>query len=199
MQILRPGDGPKAAILSILVVVMFGLVGWRTMASVRGTAPAANDGSTGAADALVKIPGGPKVDTPAPEKAIVVTPSSEPPKIDPFKKIATPRIHPSMSGRSRINLGDMPMDPLQGDIESLPPARSDTQTVAPADPSPLTITVQGVLTGGKGVAIIRLGKDTLIVKVGESFGAAFRLISVSDTEIVVQQGKKLQTYPVKWG
>ena len=208
---MRPEDRPKAIGLVVGVVVVFGLVGMRMKAALGGgevPPPAqttvALSGSGGAAAAPASSGGNSVVIGTGPgpaagsdkdaEKPIVIQPTKGS-QNNPFR---------TFEGK-----GQKPTDIYNPDIiksKPTPPVVQTTpETLPPVNKSPLPVPgaitgleiekdnapdmqVTGILTGGRAVAVIRMGGKTYVVSQGETFANGFKLISATGYQIVVSQG-----------
>jgi len=200
----------KTLILLLLVFAVFGLAGWR-IASVPGPAPAADSKVTALDQNGQPVPantiqmGGAPSEKPA--KQIVVAAPAPIAGPDPFKSTIKPstadqanrpitvadvpaprRSTPRESSTIRSSDLDQPVNPLKGDI--LPTAGgTDSRVEVKPDPTP-SIRVAGVITGDKAVAILKMGDQQFVVSVGDMFGDGYQLKSVTDTQVVIKEGKK---------
>ena len=195
IQSLRPEDRTKAAGLVGLVVAVFALAGFRAKADA--PAPTASDSS------VFLNPQGATSSTPPsrPDKQVDQIIDYTPPKpanlSNPFKDTLSSHSTPS---------GSVPAPqlyvPMKGDIGPSEPISSSALpattagTVTPVPPEFDSISVEGVVTGGEGVAILKVGASQLVISQGASFGKGYKLVSVTDTHVVIEKGRKQHTLMV---
>jgi hypothetical protein len=197
MQSLRPEDRLKAVLLSVLVVVVFSLVGWRSVVASQGPPSTKQTVTLGTSGTSI-AGGSTAVAAKAKEKPITIATPPPTPKNDPFRSLEMPkgdRMPAIAVSRPEV----MPYQPLTGDISPAVNMGAEKNELATAHAPTDAITVEGVVTGGKGVAILKVGDQTVIVKGGYTFASGYQLIMVTDTEVVVKKGAKLLTLFVKWG
>ncbi len=203
-----PQDKQKAIGLGVAVVVVFAMVIKNTLGA-SGTPPPVDGGAP-----TVAVSGGPAGSTPAPAGGSTVAiaipggaPAAPPadPMIDPpvlppgeipspFHRdiyaykgpLPTPKVEPKT-----------PLDPIRpptttrkgpGDIFNPLDGKLPPPVIIPDEP----MSVMGVITGDKPVAVIKVGSQQFIVDRGAKFGRGLRLKSVSETQVVIESGGALR-------
>ena len=196
IQSLRPQDRTKAAGLVGLVVAVFALAGFRAKADnstpqtgsssvylnpqgVTGSAPTTNSDKKS----------DPVIDYTPPTPNVIINPFKDtiaaPSPSNPTMQ--APQLYEPMKGQingaeSLVRDGGIPLSSA-----SLPKVPTDFDSIS----------VEGVVTGGEGVAILMIGSSQMVIRQGASFGKGFKLVSVSETHVVIEKGRKQQTLSVK--
>lgn len=60
----------------------------------------------------------------------------------------------------------------------------------------LPVTVDGVITGGKPVAVVRLGSETYVMAIGDPLGEGVSLVEIRESYVVFRKGKSLRSVRV---
>ena len=204
IQSLRPEDRVKAAGLMFLAVAVFALAGFR--------AKVGNTGQTSTSETVVVGKQTPGAVTPATtttdktaDKLIDVPLSTSAAKANPFKDVSgkPSPVAQSMESKPLPEAASQPYVPMKGELSPAPTGNeghelsknSDSPTIG----NPDSVSVEGVIAGGQGVAVLKVGGADLVVRQGSNFGVGYRLLSVTSTQVVIQKGTKMETLTVTGG
>ena len=210
MKAMRPEDRNKGIILVVLVVVVFGLIVVRAMSALGGggpapadqsqvipvgaSAPASGSGSPAPAQTGGSIPVTTSPTTGPDAGQIDVPAIKNPGKSNPF---APPKLQPVVKPPTTEVKPIQPLPPTGNPDKTNIPFPIDKEHVDIVKAAPPPIRVTGVVTGGRGIAVIRVGTRDFVVFQGDTFANGFKLVSVTLDQCVISHkdyGK--QTYGV---
>jgi len=190
---LRPQDQGKAIGLVAGILFVFVFAGWR-ISSMTGGAPAPTP-AQGQPVALTPTDGAPTtvaMNTRADNDEIELPTLFASASADPFRtvvsapvqQVAPPVRNPG--GRVRIR----PEDPILGMRRGLPPVRpfGNGDLQIQKDPSE-EISVRGVVTGAQGVAVMKVGDQEVVARIGDTVGDGYTLESVGSARVVLKKGR----------
>ncbi len=190
MKGIRIEEKKKVIGLVALSIAFFALTGWR--------AKSLADGPTNApqAGAVNIVIGTPPAAQKAPEKPIILPAATKQPANDPFftsDKGGTAQSGISPNPDEKPSVETEPYTPLKGDFAPMPSPLETTPAPKPAPEIVESITVKGVVICDQSSAILHVGNQDLVVATGSTFGNGYKLVSATETQVVIQKGKKQQT------
>ncbi len=191
--VTKQEDNAKVVMLGGGVVVAFGFVVWRVISALGGQAPAPSSGdpTIGTSGPQVVVPSTAPVAAASPNEADIVIPTFAPGTtpnpfhrdVDDFRlaniKVNSDPNRPN--GRKKTN----------GSGNGGKEIFHDAPLVPQLDPEPME--VKGIMGS---VAVIQIGDKQFVVDNGSQFGKGLRLVSVSPTKIVIQEGKTIHNLKV---
>jgi hypothetical protein len=198
----KPEDKRKAAILGGAVVLVFLFVVKNTMSAISGGGAAPTTEAIAAPVGATGTPAAPVMQvattqpTAVPKEADdLIDPINYPPNEtpSPFHK-DTDSYSGALDQPNVITAPPPPPPPPQNKRgpgsdfgQPLPTPGSTPVIIRPPDP----MVAMGVMTGDNPVAVIRVGSQQYVVNKGAKFGHNLRLKSVSESQVVIEQGGEL--------
>ena len=199
IQRLRPEDRTKAVGLLGLSVAVFAIAGFRAQ-----TVSPQIDGETSVTMVLEKqdkTNANSNLSTnkvQSDDDPIVVTARKPQARINPFKdpisSVALPVKTSSMATQAAFQNSVTPA--IQAETGQNVVA-SDNPAVQEQNPiESLNLSVAGVVSGEKSLAIVQSNKGQFIVCVGDTFGHGCKVVSISSTTVAIAYRQKVEYFPV---
>jgi hypothetical protein len=191
-QAAKNNDSIKIAGLVIGLGLVVGFIAWQFMSagSVPAPPPSIVDGSTTdskPAESLTLTDPAAKVTADA---SIIEIPSRAGFALsDPFRTVL--REAPVASTISRPVTNHVPMMPpslITGASDTIPTMPLPITGSEAVPLSSLGLSVDGVIIGDNSVAVVRMGSETYVARVGEVFADGLAVVSISDRKVVIAKG-----------
>ncbi len=178
-------------------------IGGNSSAAPAGTgqAPSSTEGGTPVATAS-----GPTVVAGGPKKSdkIVIQPPKAPQTRNPFRQRQEKGQEQVVGSdpdfvdpKILVSKGPDPMRPLPGGtLPKISGSGTTPESISGLDVQKdveAEMQLTGVIIGGRPVAVIRMGGKDFVVSAGDTFGKGFKLVSATQTQVIISQGTVKRT------